>query len=417
MVFLYESVMVDAVQKIQSFNAGRDPERLQIKYRTLRASAFSFLRGTCHLFYDRLAGSGAALPPTPLTWVCGDLHVENFGSYKADNRLVYFDINDFDESALAPAGWDLVRLLASLQVGVPGSDDGAALCRALLDAYAHALTQGKAYWVERETAQGLVRQLLDSLRIRRRVQFLDERTERVGAKRRLRVDGKHALPATQEQCTEVKDFMAAFALTQPDPKFYKVLDVARCVAGTGSLGLQRYTVLVRGKGSPDQNYLLDLKQALPSSLLPHLKPHLRPHLKSNQGVVQPRWKTQAHRVVDLQNRLQAVPMAFLQPVLLGKTSFVLRSLQPAQDRVALDAAGHKPAQLRGITATLGQLVAWAQLRSAGRAGSAGADEWIAFGRRKDWQRRLLAAAQDCARQVQLDWAAYATAFDDGALSA
>ncbi len=43
--------------------------------------------------------------------------MENFGSYKGDNRQVYFDINDFDEGALAPASWDLVRLLASIQCG------------------------------------------------------------------------------------------------------------------------------------------------------------------------------------------------------------------------------------------------------------------------------------------------------------
>ena len=43
-----------------------------------------------------------ALPHSPVCWICGDLHIENFGSYKGDNRLVYFDLNDFDESILAP---------------------------------------------------------------------------------------------------------------------------------------------------------------------------------------------------------------------------------------------------------------------------------------------------------------------------
>jgi hypothetical protein len=33
-------------------------------------------------------------------------HIENFGSYKGDNRLVYFDIGDFDESLLGPSAWD-----------------------------------------------------------------------------------------------------------------------------------------------------------------------------------------------------------------------------------------------------------------------------------------------------------------------
>src|ERR1700684_811170 len=45
------------------------------------------------------------------------MHLENFGSYKADNRLIYFDNNDFDEACLAPSLYELVRLLTSVLVG------------------------------------------------------------------------------------------------------------------------------------------------------------------------------------------------------------------------------------------------------------------------------------------------------------
>ena len=68
----------------------------------MASDPFYFFRGTAHLFYEDLVNTEAALPGQPLTWVCGDLHIENFGSYKGDNRLVYFDINDFDEANLAP---------------------------------------------------------------------------------------------------------------------------------------------------------------------------------------------------------------------------------------------------------------------------------------------------------------------------
>ena len=114
-----------AVRQIQIFNAGREPERLAMKYRAMRASTFAFLRGSCHLFYDRLP-RGGVFKSAPAVWVCGDLHLENFGSYKGDNRQVYFDVNDFDESALAPASWDLVRFLTSLQVGLDGMEIGRA---------------------------------------------------------------------------------------------------------------------------------------------------------------------------------------------------------------------------------------------------------------------------------------------------
>jgi len=78
---------------------------------------FYFFRGTAHLFYEDLAGANT-LPASPITWVCGDLHLENFGSYKGDNRLVYFDINDFDEAALAPASWELARMVTSIFVAL-----------------------------------------------------------------------------------------------------------------------------------------------------------------------------------------------------------------------------------------------------------------------------------------------------------
>ncbi|MDE2628654.1 MAG: DUF2252 domain-containing protein [Burkholderiales bacterium] len=399
---------MDVVRRIRTFNAGRDPERLQLKYRAMRGSAFAFLRGTCHLFYDRLP-SGGVFKSAPRVWVCGDLHLENFGSYKGDNRLVYFDISDFDESALAPASWDLVRWLTSLRIGAerlaPGHAEMGALCQAFVDAYGSALALGKAYWVERDTATGLVRELLDRLRDRDRAHFLEGRTTLKGRQRRLRVDGQHALAATAAQRRAVTEFMHDFAQRQLDPPFYKVLDVARRIAGTGSLGVDRYAILVRGKGSPDGNYLLDLKQALPSSLAPHLK------------TPQPPWPTPAHRVVELQRRVQAVSMAFLQPVAMGGSAYVLRGLQPSEDRIALDRAGRKGADLPDLVRVMGRIVAWAQLRSAGRDGSAGADELIDCGRRNKWKAPLLAAAQDCAEQVRRDAATYNAAFDDGAFGA
>ena len=86
---------LDVAGQIRAFNAGRDPERLQRKYAAMRASPFTFLRGTCHLFYARMARGGVQ-KAAPAVWVFGELHLENFGSYKGVNRLVYFDIYDFD---------------------------------------------------------------------------------------------------------------------------------------------------------------------------------------------------------------------------------------------------------------------------------------------------------------------------------
>jgi uncharacterized protein (DUF2252 family) len=399
---------LDVVRQILIFNAGREPERLALKYRAMRSSTFGFLRGSCHLFYDRLP-RGGVFKSAPPVWVCGDLHLENFGSYKGDNRQVYFDVNDFDESALAPASWDLARFLTSLRIGLEAASIGEArveaLCQSFVDAYASSLASGKAYWVERDTAQGLVRELLDGLRERKRASFLDSRTFVKRGRRMLLTDGGKALPVDSAQRAAVESFMQEFAESQPQPAFYRVLDVARRVAGTGSLGVDRFAILVQGKGSPEGNYLLDLKQALPSSLVPHLK------------LAQPRWKSEAHRVVELQRRQQAVSMAFLDPVRFTEAPYVLRALQPSEDRVRLAGPGRSPAEIEAVIGTMGQMVAWAQLRSAGRDGSATADVLIDFGQRRKWRLALLAASQDGAAQVRKDAAAYNDAFDAGAFAA
>jgi len=393
------------VERIRRFNAGRDPDRLALKYRIMRTSAFAFLRGTCHLFYARLPDVPLART-APLTWVCGDLHLENFGSYKGDNRLVYFDLNDFDESVLAPCTWDLVRVVTSILVGGQSLGLDAAqertLSRRFLDAYVGAMEDGKARWVERETAEGLVRRLLEAARLRNRKAFLDSRTLRVRGRRKIHVDGKRALPVTEKQRARIKRFMREFARRQPNPKFYRLLDVARRVAGTGSLGVERYVLLVEGRGSPNGNYLLDLKQALPSSLGPFLR------------WKQPRWQNEAQRVATLQRRLQAVPMAFLRPVVMDGTPYALRGLQPVEDRVALNKWRGDLALLEQTLVTMAQLTAWSELRSSGQQGSATVDELIEYWGKRSRPAKLLDLAVQCRRQTERDWKEYCKAFDRGA---
>lgn len=396
---------MDIVKCILDYNAGRDPQRLKLKLLKMRASPFSFLRGSAHLFHQRVKRRGV-LKTSPAAWCCGDLHLENFGSYKGDNRLAYFDLNDFDESALAPAAWDPLRLLTSLHVAAGElqlqADAVQPLARQMLDAYAEALAAGKAYWLERDTASGPVRELLQSLSQRQRADFLARRCEPPvpgGGPRRLLLDGKRALAASAQERREVKAFMADFAQGQPDPGFFKVLDVARRIAGTGSLGLPRFVILVKGKGRPEGHYLLDLKAVLPSSLAPA------------GGCRQPRFADEAERAVAVQRCMQAVPVAFLQPVSFRGQPFVLRGLQPTEDRLDLPRLAARPRDLARALQTMGRLVAWAQLRSAGRAGSANADELMDFGRRGagpgKWRDRLIEASAAAAQQVHDDWAAFA----------
>jgi uncharacterized protein (DUF2252 family) len=392
--------------RVLRFNAGRDPELLRLKYRALRSDVFTFLRGTVHLFYEDLPDS-PTLKKAPPVWLCGDLHLENFGTYRGPNGLVYFDINDFDEAFLAPCTLDLVRLLTSAllvceSIGF-SSKQASALCQCFLLSYISAITAGKPQWLEREVAQGMVRRLLEKSRKRSAGDFLDLRTRITGGRRRIVIDARHALPATIANKSRVRGLMKKFAETQTDPAAFKVLDVARRVAGKGSLGVERYVILVRGKGSTNGNYLLDLKQARPSSVAACCK--LR----------QPRWNNDAQRVVATQRLIQAVSPALLTDAKSGKTPFVLRVLQPGEDKIDLNRQKTTFNELRGLMQSLGNIVAWGELRSCGRGGASSIDDLIGYWRKPKRMKNLLRLAQRCAGHAESQWREYCVAYDAGAL--
>jgi uncharacterized protein (DUF2252 family) len=406
-------IILDIVKAIRAFNAGREPQRLAIKYARMRSDPFVFLRGTCHLFYARKL-PGVLFKKAPLAWISGDLHLENFGAYKGDNRLAYFDANDFDEAALAPASWEVVRFLASLMTAGETLAIGAKkirrLCATFSDSYASTLAAGHIGWLERETARGLIRDMLDELRASKRIDLLNRHTERKGQRRQIRCDGDHAIAPSADGRRLAVALMEKYVATnharQGDrAQFFQVVDVANRVAGTGSLGLDRWLVLVEGKGAPDGHYLLDLKQAVPSSLAPRL------------AVAQPDWRSQADRIASLQRRLQAVPIAFLAPIKQGRRSYLLRGLQASVERLSLAPKLRDVDDICQAITDMGRLVAWAQLRAAGRQGSAPADDLMAFGAAsRDWQDDLLSVAAAKTAEVMADWQVYQAAYDAGALT-
>src|SRR5258708_9983687 len=295
----------DLVHKLKAFNADRNPELVQIKYQAMRVNSFAFLRGTCHLFYDDESGI-TSLNAAPLAWICGDLHPDNFGSYKAENRLAYFDVNDFDETVLAPCSWDPARFVTAILIGAPlikvDQAQADALAELFLKTYAECLTRGYIRAIERETATGLVKELLQSVSGRRRKDFLDARASLKGKRRRLKVDGKHYLSVTDVECATVTRAIQEIIPHEGQQDFFRVLDVAHRLAGTGSIGVNRYVILVEGRGSPNGNFLLDLKEARRSSLLPYLK------------TKQPKWARHAERVVEVQRPFQSRPPALLSPL-------------------------------------------------------------------------------------------------------
>jgi uncharacterized protein (DUF2252 family) len=384
---------MSVLERIQQFNQNRDPKLLERKYEKMQEDASAFFRGTCHLFYEDWP-THTPFNAAPLTWICGDLHLENFGTYKGDDRLTYFDINDFDESALAPCTWELARFLTSVWVMADRvdlkKDETLKLCQCFLNAYTLALATGQARTVERETASGMIEDLLVALKKRDRTTLLDERTHLNKGKRALIRDKKHpAVPAHEQN--QLMDFFEQWRQQQPNPEFFKVLDVTQRIAGLGSLGVQRYALLVEGKGSPNQNYLLDFKAQPGSALTKALT------------WKQPVWDNPAQRVVAIQKRMQGMPPALLTSIAFDEQFYTLKELQPTPDKLDLGDAKGKHGPLEKVVTSMGKLTAWAQLRSSGRQGSEIADHLIAFAQDPLWHQPLLDYAQTYSKTVSQDY--------------
>jgi uncharacterized protein (DUF2252 family) len=235
--------------------------------------------------------------------------------------------------------------------------------------------------------------LLEDLRQRDRAKFLDRRSTPKRQTRQLKIiDGKtEAIAAALK--TTIADALAHWASSQPEPEFFQIHDIVHRIAGNGSLGLPRYLILVEGKGSPDRNYLLDLKAARPSSV--------------RSPLPQPDWPSEANRIIAIQQRFQESPPALLHALTIGHAPYVLRELQPSADKVDVTQLRSKPKRLTKLVETMAQVTAWGQLRSSGRGGSAIADDLIDFAQGANlWEPDLLDYAEGYAGQVMADYTTF-----------
>jgi len=298
--------MPNIPERILKFNQDRRSQLLTYKYKAMRESDFRFYRGTCHLFYEDFPQS-SELNKTPLAWLSADLHIENFGTYKGDNRLVYFDINDFDEALLGPVAWDLCRLLTSNYLAcLPlkfSEEDAKNLNLHFLNQYTSALKAGNAKTIENASSQGIIRDFLKSLKHRNTKEVIKEHTEKINGTRRFVSDNEHIVHTPETLKNKVRRIIDLWDAKKDRLGYTKVIDTALRIMGTGSLGLERYVVLVKFHKQKHMS-LIDIKNANPSSALPWC------HIK------QPKWPNEAKRVIDIQSRMQ-----FTTPALLDDVEF------------------------------------------------------------------------------------------------
>ncbi len=140
--------IVEATRSYESWMARHtDVVRADVreKHRLLAESPFVFLRGTFYRWVQQWPAVCTSLVDGPRVHAVGDLHVENFGTWRdAEGRLVW-GVNDLDEAAPLPYASDLVRLAASAVLAAEEKRLRLSLreiCSSIVDGYRDALERG-----------------------------------------------------------------------------------------------------------------------------------------------------------------------------------------------------------------------------------------------------------------------------------
>jgi len=378
---------------------GRLPNLLPEKRKRMRKSPFAFYRGSAAL----MAADLATMPQTGVTvQICGDAHVRNLGAYAAlDGRLV-FDINDFDETTIAPWEWDVKRLATSLILAGEESGLSQSRCedtvRVFMRAYREHLgtfatmpfAALSRYVIARRPGSDLLDYVfheaghvtpahnLKKLTVRRRghVQFHDRppALERVSER-------------TAAEVLRGLDHYAKRLSPGRAHTFgrYRAVDVAFKLVGTGSVGTRNYVVLLFGNG-PGDPLFLQVKQELTSCYAPYLR---HAPLVRHQGL----------RVVEGQQMMQTLSDPFLGYTAFGGHEYLVRQL--ADHKAALDPAGFDRRTLVEYAALCGEVLA------KGHARTGDAAQLIGYaGPSPKLDRAIAAFAITYAEQVRSDHALF-----------
>jgi hypothetical protein len=192
------------------------------KHLRMTESAFVFLRGTFYRWIQLWPTVCASVADAPRVLAIGDLHVENFGTWRdAEGRLVW-GVNDVDEACELPYTQDLVRLATSALLAIRQRHFSLSprdACDAILDGYVAARDRGGRPLVLAERRRWLRQLALN--KSRDPVNFW----------------------ATLESLRPARGLVphATLRSVLPDPKLpYRVV---QRVAGVGSLGRERFVAL------------------------------------------------------------------------------------------------------------------------------------------------------------------------------
>lgn len=218
---------------------------LRLKHDRMAESQFCFLRATFYRWLQVWDEVCAELQGAPRILSVGDLHVENFGTWRdSDGRLIW-GINDFDEACPYPYTMDLVRLTTSALMAV--QEQRLAMkpkesVEAILEGYQRSLEQGGRPFVL--GAQHVWLRAIAESKLRDPVTFWQKMDR---------------LPAVRAEIPQSAREALEHMLPEPGIPYRLV----HRVAGLGSLGRVRIVAVAEWKGG---QVAREAKVLLPSAL-------------------------------------------------------------------------------------------------------------------------------------------------------
>jgi Uncharacterized protein conserved in bacteria (DUF2252) len=217
-------------------------EDLELKHWKMAEDPFQFLRATFYRWCERWPQVCPKLAGATRVLGVGDLHVQNFGTWRDNEGRLVWGVNDFDEAELCSFANDLVRTAVSAQL-VAKQNEMLKLSRrevleSLWNGYVRAVeTRGRPFVLDRRHPWLL--QLARSA-LKEPKQFwktwLNEKTEPVENSGTVPKDAQEALIAPPFPTKEGVEFR--WKKKDSDPK------------GLGSLGRMRFFALVDWLGGP-----------------------------------------------------------------------------------------------------------------------------------------------------------------------
>jgi hypothetical protein len=271
---------------------------LDSKHRRMRKSAFDFLRTTYFRWARTIEALCPAIAAAPQVLCIGDIHVENYGTWRdADARLVW-GINDFDEAAVMPYTYDLLRLTTSAILAPAMLLPVADVSAAILSGYRRGLATPRAVLLDGDA--GWLRSYADAT-TKSNGEFWQE---------------VHGYPDAKPP-THVKKYLKATL-----PKGAQVERFASRSKGGGSLGRPRFLVIATWNSG---RVVREAKALVPSAWV------------WAHGTNQP------SRFLDVASSAFRSP----DPILRIKADFILRRIAPDSRKIEL-----ADVQVRGLTEDL-----------------------------------------------------------------